>query len=455
MARFIKKISDAVSGADSSHRRIAVSFLWISFFVFIGKFAGAAKEMAIAWRYGVSSTVDAYVFLFNLMSWPVAVWFSILTIVIVPLVSKLRKDDSSALIPFRSELFGFSIFMGVVLSVGAWLVTPFLLRSDFLGLSEEVKSRALDMASPMSLKITLGYVISLFSAWLMAHGKHRNTLLEALPALTIFFFLLVPPGVIPEPLVWGTVAGLAMQLCSLALPLKNLNQLSSPSFSFRSPAWKAFWFGIGVMAIGQTMTSLTTLVDQFFAADLGVGAISTLSYSNRILALISGMGAMAISRATLPVFSEARAAGNLHVASIAFKWAFIMFVGASVVALIVWMNSSSFVSIIYQRGAFTEGDTHRVAAVLELSMLQVPFYCAALVLVALLGSGRHYPLIALSGAANLVFKVIFATLLVKEYQLSGLVMSTVLMYMVSLIQLAASVLWITSRERKSTGVNGA
>jgi hypothetical protein len=46
-----------------------------------GKLAGAAKEMAIAWRYGVSDTVDAYVFVFNLATWPVSLWFGVLTVV--------------------------------------------------------------------------------------------------------------------------------------------------------------------------------------------------------------------------------------------------------------------------------------------------------------------------------------------------------------------------------------
>ncbi|CBL44180.1 hypothetical protein HDN1F_05970 [gamma proteobacterium HdN1] len=40
----------------SQHRQIAVGFLWVSLFVFVGKLAGAAKEMVIAWRYGVSQT---------------------------------------------------------------------------------------------------------------------------------------------------------------------------------------------------------------------------------------------------------------------------------------------------------------------------------------------------------------------------------------------------------------
>lgn len=46
---------------------------WVALFVLLGSFARAAKEMAIAYRYGVSAEVDAYLFVFNLVSWPVGV----------------------------------------------------------------------------------------------------------------------------------------------------------------------------------------------------------------------------------------------------------------------------------------------------------------------------------------------------------------------------------------------
>ena len=73
-----------LSNPASEHRRIAVGFFWVSLFVFVGKLAGAAKEMAIAWRYGVSAHVDAYVLVLNLVTWPVSIWFNILSIALVP-----------------------------------------------------------------------------------------------------------------------------------------------------------------------------------------------------------------------------------------------------------------------------------------------------------------------------------------------------------------------------------
>ena len=61
MSSIANRIRRHLSDPESHHRKIATGFVWVALFVFIGKLAGAAKEMAIAWRYGVSETVDAYV----------------------------------------------------------------------------------------------------------------------------------------------------------------------------------------------------------------------------------------------------------------------------------------------------------------------------------------------------------------------------------------------------------
>ena len=85
-------IRKRISNAHPDHHAIARGMAWVALFVFLGKLAGAAKEMTIAYRYGVSDQVDAYLFIYNLISWPVGVWSSILTIVLVPLAARIRQD---------------------------------------------------------------------------------------------------------------------------------------------------------------------------------------------------------------------------------------------------------------------------------------------------------------------------------------------------------------------------
>ena len=107
---------------------------WVALFVLLGSIARAGKEMAIAYRYGVSAEVDAYLFVFNLVNWPVGVWFSVLTLVLVPLAARMRQGAAPQLPRFRSELLGFALLLGLALAILGWLVLPLVLRSSWAGL---------------------------------------------------------------------------------------------------------------------------------------------------------------------------------------------------------------------------------------------------------------------------------------------------------------------------------
>jgi peptidoglycan biosynthesis protein MviN/MurJ (putative lipid II flippase) len=426
LSSFIERVRRHWNDPASHDRRIATGFLWVATFVFIGKLAGAAKEMAIAWRYGISDTVDAYVFVFNLVTWPVAVWFGLLSAVLVPLVITLRSDQPDYLRRFRGEVLALTTLLGLGALVISYALLPVLLRSSLAGLSESVVQIALDMARPLSWLLPLGAVIGLFSAWTMACGRHRNTLLEAIPALVILIVLLLPPGWVPDPLVWGTVAGYFLHLVGLALPLSRSGEISRPSLGFDGPSWATFRHGMRVLVIGYALMSVTTVIDQFFAAHLETGAIATLGYSNRILALVLSMGALAINRATLPVFSEAAARGPIH--GLVWRWAKWMFLGGLVTAAVLWPMSHWMVKLVFERGAFTEENTKQVAEMLQLFLLQLPFYFYGLVLVSALSSRKEYFAVTVSGIIGVLCRPLLNAVLVPRMGMDGIAVSAAIGY---------------------------
>jgi putative peptidoglycan lipid II flippase len=414
---------------ESSHRGIATGLLRVTLFVFFCKLAGAGKEMAIAWRYGVSATSDAYLFVLNLANWPVAVWFTVLTVVLVPLLAQIRHHHPDELPRFRAELLGLTLIVGLGLGLLSVFGLPLLLHADWVSLSNKVLAAALDMATPLSLIVPTGVVISLLSAWMLSSGDHRNTLLEAIPALVILVALLLPQNLLPEPLIWGTVAGSAMHLAALAVPLKRRGELQAPRFVFASPAWASFWGSIGIMSMGQVLMSLTSIIDQFFANGIGPGALSTLSYANRVLTLILGIGAMGITRAILPVLAKVRMQKGADVDRLAYSWAKWVFVAGGIAAVIGWFGSDLVVSLLFERGEFKEQNTAEVAAVLKYSMFQIPFFMFSLTLANLMASKENYRILFFSSVNALTLKIVSAAVLIPLIGMLGLVMSTTIMYL--------------------------
>jgi peptidoglycan biosynthesis protein MviN/MurJ (putative lipid II flippase) len=443
-------IRKRVSNAHPDHHAIVRGMAWVALFVFLGKLASAAKEMVIAYRYGVSDEVDAYLFIFNLISWPVSVWFSILTIVLVPLAARIRQAASAELPRFRAELFAFALVLGCDLALIVWFGLPILLRSSWVGLSISTVSIATDIVPHMVALAPLGILVSLFSAWTMSSGRHANTLLEGVPAVAILVALLILPSDGVEPLVWGTLAGFICHVTSLAVPLAWKGEIETPRFTSHSPQWPPFWQGFGIMLAGQMLTSFNGIIDQFFAAHLDTGAIATISYANRILALILGLGATAVSRATLPVFSRIQSQQGEKLYDIAMFWVRLMIVFGVVTLIISWWLAPWIVKLLFERGAFTAWNTEAVTEVFRYGLTQIPFYFAGLALVSLLASHGKHNLIAITGSTNLLVKTGANYVLVPIMGINGIVLATGIMYMVSFVMLY----WFASivlKQHETTG----
>lgn len=416
-----------------NHGAILRGMAWVILFVLIGKLMGAGKEMAVAYRYGVAAEVDAYLFVLNVVTWPTAVFFSVLTLVLVPLVSRLRYENSTCLPFWRAELLGATLLLGIVLIALTWLALDLLLRTPWSGLPPETAALAADIVPALVATVPLALLTSLFSAWMLANGWHANTLLEGVPALAIAVVILAYADGGIGALVWGTVAGTLFHVVSLALPLRRSGQLEAPRFTRDASAWPAFWQGFGVMLVGNALMNLIVMADLFFAAHLGTGSIATLSYANRILALLLGLAGTAVSRATLPVFSKAGERGGVE--KLAIQWARLMLIIGAISMVVAWWLAPYAVKLLFERGAFKAEDTHAVTEVLRYGLVQLPFYFAALVLVSGLVSRGLHRWVAVGAVINLFVKVAGNFLFVPFLGVSGLILATGLMYLVSFLML--------------------
>ncbi|VWB54036.1 virulence factor MVIN family protein [Burkholderia pseudomultivorans] len=428
-------IRTRIRGLSADHLRIARSAIWVSLFVLLGKSAGAMKEMAIAYRYGVGTIVDAYQLTFTLITWLPSTAVTVLGTVLIPALVRLRDQDETERANFLGELQGWSLLIGLLFAGLLYLCWGPAVQVMGGSLSPETRQMSLRLMVGMLPIGILTLWISVQAARLQSRERHVNTLLECVPAGTLFIAtLLFGTGGSITPLIYGTSLGFIIQFLWLSVLARRADGIRPRlKFSLGSKEWPFIWHAAGVYMLGQVAMNAVTPLDQYFVAHLGDGMVATLGYANRVLALILGMGALAISRATLPVFSDIRTKGDHHRArEVALKWTAVMFFGSFFVVFFAGIFSEHAIRFLFQRGAFAAKDTIEVARIFRWNLVQVPFYFAAPVMLQLMASQGRFKVMASIAVLSFFVKALMNLLLVQWLDVRGIVLATAAMYASSL-----------------------
>ncbi len=410
-----------------SHTRVLKGMGLVTLFLIVGKLIAAAKEMAIAYRFGVEETVDVYVYAFVLVSWIPAVAHSVLQSVLVPLLNRVEHKNRKE---FVEQLTGFVLVTGISVMLIVSFVLPLLIPAIAGGLSESAQSSIQHSLLLMAPCAVFMFLIALFSAELLSRERHANTMLEVLPPLAILCCVLLWPSqsLSVYPLLVGTLVGTGLQALSLFLISRRADSFSTIRLSLSSPGWTEFWKACSVLLLGAFVLSVVRPFDQYLASSLGEGAVASLSYATRLLAIGLALGTTILARSILPVLSDKSQTVDSK-AAIAKRWASIVFAGGIVAGIVGWFLSPLVVSLLYERGAFTSQDTADVASIVRAGLIQMPFLMAGMVLVQLFASVGDYRRIAMSSFYGVSVKVIGGSLLVRLYGVEGIALATGFMYM--------------------------
>lgn len=420
----------------SDHQRIAQAAFRVAFFLLLGKAAGAFKEMAVAYRYGVSDVVDAYQFTMVMANWIPVTMVGVFSVVLIPVLVQLKSHRRSQRQQFIGELLSVMLALGVAVAVGLWLLWPWVLAFGAKGLSPAVQTMSSELIWAFAPAAILTLLTGLQAARLRAHERHINTLLDSVPAFSILVFVLAAgPGQGVWPLLWGTLIGYLVQSGSLYYLARRADGFfARPRWGFSAEQWPVLAQAAGIMLIGQIAMSFVGPLDQYTAASLGDNANAILGYASRFISLMIGVGAASVGRAALPVLADVTRLGQAARArAIALKWSLMMVaIGLLIAAVAAWLAPFG-VSLLYERGAFSAADTARVSSVLRWGLLQLPFYFGVLVLVQLLASQNRYKLMALIAVLNFAVKAIMNTYLAPKMGVHGIMLATSCMYASSFI----------------------
>ena len=176
------------------------------------------------------------------------------------------------------------------------------------------------------------------------------------------------------------------------------------------------------------LSGMNSFVDQFFAAQLAIGSITAINYGIKIPAFIISILILALGNVLLPYFSRLI---NTDLAK-AYKQLFnilkTIFISSLILIVISIFFSDNIISILFERNEFTSDDTIIVSNIQKIALIYIPFYLCTLVLVRFLTSINKNKFMAWVSFFGLVTNIVLNIILIKHFEVYGLIMATTIIY---------------------------
>jgi putative peptidoglycan lipid II flippase len=235
-------------------------------------------------------------------------------------------------------------------------------------------------------------------------------------------------------LVVGSLAGVFLQCVVLGLALRRSGVPLLPHWRRATPdVAKALKQYLPVVLAGSLTTS-NGLVDQAMAAILQPGSVAALSYGGKTTSFLSSLGAAALGAVVLPHFSRMVSTGDWRgIRHTLNTYTRIILACAIPLTVAVFALSAPIVSLLFERGAFSQVDTKVVAQVQAYYILQLPWYVAGVLAVRLLSALSLNHVILLVAAINFLTNVVLNYVLMRHMGVSGIALSTSMVYLGSFI----------------------
>ncbi len=396
---------------------------------------GMLKELLVAWRFGRSDDLEAFLLAFVVPSMAVSVIAGTLGPSLIPTFVRVRDTrgaEAAAALYVQVATWSAGLLVGAtaILVVGAPFYVPHL-AGDFGPEKTALATRLVYVMAPVILFSGMSGVAG---AILNANERFALPALgPVLPALGAGLGVLVSGGARGAyPLAIGLVAGHVVEavvvigwLARSGLRLRLARPTLDPDSRFVLRQYLP-------MVGGSLLMVNTQIVDQAMAAMLPAGSLAALSYGTKIMAVPLNIAVTALGTALVPYLSvlvAQRDWGALrHTVAKYLRLSF----GAALLPTVVFTFwAEPIVRLFFERGAFGPEDTRVVAGVQALASLQIPFFLAGILVVRTISSLSANQILIWGNVLNLTVNVAFNLLFMPSLGVAGIALSTSVMYLAS------------------------
>ncbi len=413
------------------------------------KIISVVKEFVVAWSFGTSNKVDAFVIALLLPNFITTVVAGSFKPAFIPTYIQIREQQGKQ---NAQKLLSGSIFyvIGFLILITLLMVgfAPLYLPQIASGFDSSKLNLTFLLILAVSPLIILYGILSICQAIL--NSGERFALAAILPivtpALSIILLLSFPSwGVFA--LIAGLVGGTVVQVIFLGISLKRTGISLMPKRYQLDSNLKEVFGLYRASATAAFVMGSTKLVDQSMAAMLAPGSVAALNYGYKLTALPLTLATVGLGTAVMPYFSKMIAKENWQGVRHTLKYYLkLIFITTIPLTMILFIFTVPLVRIILQRGAFTADDTALVSQIQALYSLQIPFYVANILVVRLITSMKMNYIFNWTCLLNLISNILFNIIFVKWIGIAGIALSTSLVYVICF---SMHIVFITKQKNKN------
>jgi putative peptidoglycan lipid II flippase len=394
--------------------------------VFVAGF-GYLREAALAARFGLSPTMDAY---FGAVFIPAMIYGVLiggtLSPVFIPLLLREEAGGRDKLSETFSVITNFALlFLAAIVGL-AMITTRKWLAVLFPGFSDQtiaVTARLVYMIFPSLLFLATAGILSA-----ALNGFHKFALAAFAPivsSVSIIAAALLAHGDRAIYMVGiATAVGFILQ-CLLLIPATaSLGIRYRLTLNFRHPALRQLARVGGPLFLYLAVANACLFLEKNLASHLSAGAVSTLAYAMKLFVLPANFLAAPLAIVYYTDFAREAVReghGNLRI-QVSRMLRVVVFV---FLPITVWtiLNALPLTRLMYERGQFRPQDSIATAGALSLYCIGILPNAIAVILLRCFYAVQDTVTPLLAEAVDLVFYAIVATLLARHFGVRGLALT--------------------------------
>ncbi len=352
----------------------------VSLLTLASRITGLVRELLIAASFGASAWTDAFNVAFRIPNLLRRLFAEgAFSQAFVPILAETRTRDGDAVTRSLIDAVATVLFwlLAVTCAVGI-AATPYVVWVIAAGLKEfdgaVVMTRWMfPYIGFMSLLALASGVLNTWRRFAVAAAAPLFLNVAVIAAALWLSPVLERHGIQPMyALAFGVLVGGVLQLASVLPSLRVIGCL--PHIGLTPAALRGAWHHPGVRRVlrqmlpaivGVSVAQMSLIVNTQIASHLGVGAVSWLTYADRLMEFPTALLGVALGVVLLPQLSAARAQGDPAAYSGLLDWGLRLVVLLALpcaVALLVF--SKALVAVLYHYGRFSPTDVQQTVLAL-------------------------------------------------------------------------------------------